>query len=177
MNTFIDELIGEAIEKEQQLNNASIDLILAEIKSLQKQITHNFEIAEEEKRIIDEWAIRRNSTLTDRKEFLEQKVKTYFIEQNVSTLDLPNGRIQKRKTPHKLEITDIGLFLENSSDEMLAIVPESRKPDLNKIKAYWKMSRKVPIGTRLVEPIEKITIKIKENGDNDGKEENNIGAE
>ena len=60
---------------------------------------------------------------------------------------------------------------------MITLQPAVKKPDLNKIKAYWKMSRKVPIGTRLVEPIEKITIKIKENGDNDGKEENNIGAE
>ena len=177
MNTFIDELLNEVIEKEQQLNNASIDLVLAEIKSLQKQITHNFETAEEEKYIIDSWALKRNSKLTDRKEFLEQKVKTYFIEQDVSTLDLPNGRIQKRKTPYRLEITDPEAFLENATDEMVTLQPAVKKPDLNKIKAYWKMSRKIPIGTRLVEPIEKITIKIKENGDHDGKEENNFGAE
>ena len=63
MDNFIDELLQEVEEKEQKLLASHADLLLNEIGSLQHQIDTNFTQADEEKRIIHEWALSRNSKL------------------------------------------------------------------------------------------------------------------
>jgi len=42
--------------------------------------------------------------------------------------------------------------------------PEIIKPDLAKIKAFYKMSGKVPQGCTLIESTDKFSIKLKQNG-------------
>ena len=47
--SFIDDLVGEAEEKEQKLNREMADLMLLEIRNLQEEIEKTFEQAERER--------------------------------------------------------------------------------------------------------------------------------
>lgn len=66
-------------------------------------------------------------------------------------IDLPHGILKIRKSPDMVEITDMELFLSSAKGEMLNVIPEQVKPDLNKIKAFIKMSGKVPEGVSIKE--------------------------
>ena len=77
------------------------------------------------------------------------------------------------KKPDKVEITDIELFLSNAKPNMLTVIPETVKPDLNKIKAFVKI-KSVPLGVTVTEGKEEFTYKLK--GQNDAGEEE-TGAE
>jgi hypothetical protein len=72
-----------------------------------------------------------------------------------------------RKLPDKVEISDMDKFLESATQEVITIVPETVKPDLNKIKAYLKNSGHILPGITVIEGKEefKLTInnKSKEN--------------
>jgi len=65
-------------------------------------------------------------------------------------MDLPNGKLLRRKQPDKIEIENLDEFMLNADSSMLTVIPEMVKSNLNKIKAYYKRSTKVPKGTKLV---------------------------
>ena len=48
------------------------------------------------------------------------------------------------KKPDKVEIENLELFLSKSKPEMLTVIPEQVKPDLNKIKNYIKSKCNAP---------------------------------
>ena len=93
----------------------------------------------------------------------------------VKTIDLPNGKLLRRKTPDKIEIVDLEKFLEKADKSMVTLQPEMVKPNLNKIKAYYKMTLKLPEGTKLIEGEEKFNIKLNEV--NNGTKETGTGVE
>ncbi|KAF0147819.1 MAG: hypothetical protein FD143_2994 [Ignavibacteria bacterium] len=72
-SNFIDEMLLEIEEKEQQMELAHADMVLKEISSLQSCISIILEQAEEEKQIIHEWAIQRSAKLTERALLLTPK--------------------------------------------------------------------------------------------------------
>lgn len=162
---FLDELLEEIEFRERKMNEAYADLVLSEIRDLETAITKTFSTAEQEKQIIQEWAIKKSTKLTERKEWLERKLEYYLLEQGVKTIDLPNGRIQKRKTPERIEIVDLDLFLSKATEDLLSVTPQTYKPDLTKIKNFYQMTKKVPAGTRLIESTEKFSVKVKHNGE------------
>jgi hypothetical protein len=69
--------------------------------------------------------------------------------------------LKLHKKPDKVEVTDMNEFLASATSEMLNVIPEQIKPDLNKIKSFIKLSRKIPAGVTLVEGIETFTYKLK----------------
>ena len=79
----------------------------------------------------------------------------------VKTLDLPNGTMKLHKKPDRVEITDINEFLASANVEILTIIPEQVKPDLNKIKSLIKRTGKAPVGTQLIEGVETFSYKLK----------------
>ena len=72
------------------------------------------------------------------------------------------------KKPDRVEIENLELFLKKAKSEMLTVIPEQVKPDMNKIKNYIK-SRLVPPGVKIIEGKEEFTYKL--NGVNDGGKE------
>ena len=174
---FIEELLEEAEKEERELHLAHIDLMLSEMRKLETTIASNFAQAEEEKQIIDEWAINRNVKLQEKIDRITSLLKLFMESQDaeVKTIDLPNGKLLRRKTPDKIEIVDLEKFLEKADKSMVTLQPEMVKPNLNKIKAYYKMTLKLPEGTKLIEGEEKFNIKLNEV--NNGTKETGIGAE
>jgi len=183
MDNFIDELLAEAEENEKQLHLAHIDLMLSEMKKLESEIETNFEQAEEEKRIIDSWAVSKNLKLQERIERITTLLKLFMDSQGneVKTIDLPHGRLQRRRQPDKIEIVDLEKFLSNADRSMVTLQPEIVKPNLNKIKAYYRMTQKLPEGTRLIEGKEKFSIKLNNSQNKEeeanGKKQTRVGTE
>ncbi len=147
---FIDELVKEAEEKEQKLNRELADLMLLEIRNLQEEIERVFDQAEKERTIIKNWAITKNSKLASRIEWISKKLELFLKEENVKTLELAFGSIRFRKQPDRVEILDNELFLNNANSSCLMIVPETAKADLNKIKAFIKISGRTPDGCEVI---------------------------
>lgn len=147
---FIDELLREAEEKEQKLSMEYADLMLIEISQLEKQIQTNFEQAAREREIIKNWSLRINSKLASRIEFLSKKLGLFIKETGEKTINLPNGILKNHKKPDRIEVEDLELFMKNARKELLTVIPEQVKPDLNKIKAFIK-TRPVPPGIKVLE--------------------------
>ena len=149
--SFIDELLDEAEAKEEKLNRELIDLVLIEIRDLQDQVEGNFAQAERERTIIKNWAINSNDKLVNRIQWLEKRLEAWLKEEGQKTVDLPNGVIRFRKQPDRIEIIDNELFLNNATSNMLSIIPETAKADLNKIKAFIKRSGRTPKGCEIIQ--------------------------
>jgi hypothetical protein len=177
MTDLIEELLQEAEADERKLHLAHIDLMLSEMRKLEVAIASNFAQAEEEKQIIDEWAINKNVSLQEKADRITSLLKLFMESQSdeVKTIDLPNGKLLRRKTPDKIEIVDLEKFLINADKSMVTLQPEIVKPNLNKIKAYYKMTLKLPEGTKLIEGEEKFNIKLNEV--NNGTKETGTGVE
>ena len=174
--SFLDELLLEAEANEHKLHLAHVDLILVEMMNLEEQIKQNFEQSEVEKKIIDEWTLRKNSKLQDRFDWMSKQLERFMYEQgdDVKTIDLPNGKLLRRKQPDKIEIADMDTFMLNADSSMLTVIPEAVRADLNKIKAYYKRSLRVPEGAKLVIGEDKFSIKLKPNGEEENGTETEV---
>ena len=166
-SNFIDELLLEMEQADEQTKTAYHDLILLEIGKIEDQIARNFEISEQEIKIITDWAVKRNSTLQNRIDFLAMKLEGFIRERGVKSIDLAHGVLKIRKTPDKIEIIDLESFLANANGNTTTTVPESVKPDLSKIKSYIKKTGRIPEGIQLVNGYEKFSYKLK--GDSNGE--------
>lgn len=178
-DNFLEELLKEEEQKEEKQSEAYYDLLLLQIKSLDEEIEKNFNEAEKEIEIIRNWAIKRNSTLNERKQFLEKQLESFLRERESKTIKLPHGDIKLRKLPDKVEVEDMDEFLKNAKKELITIVPESMKPNLNAIKAFIKKTNgRVPKGCKVIEGKEefKYTIKTEEVKDNAGEKEVRTGT-
>ena len=149
--SFIDQIVKEAEEKEQKLNRELADLMLLEIRNLQDEIERVFDQAEKERTIIKNWAITKNSKFAGRIEWISKKLELFLKEENVKTLELAFGSLRFRKQPDRVEILDNELFLNNATSNMLSIIPETAKADLNKIKAFIKRSGRTPKGCEIIQ--------------------------
>ncbi len=171
---FLDELINEAEEKEEEQTEAYYDLVLMQIKTLSFQIENNFCEAEKECSLINNWALTKNAQINEKIKFLELKLRAFILERGEKTIDLPNGILKMHKRPDKVEVSDLELFLQNAKPELVTVIPETVKPDLNKIKAYIK-TRPVPKGITVILGKEEFTYKIRKDG-NDAREEEETGV-
>ena len=171
--TFLDELLEQAEAKEITLHLAHVDLVLAEISNLEEQILKNFEQTEHEKKILDEWTIRKNSKLQDRISWMTMKLESFMKSQgdSVKTIDLPNGKLLRRKQPDKIEIADIDKFMLRADSQLLTVIPEMVKPNLKKIMAYYKRRLILPEGTKLIIGEEKFSIKLNNNNNDKEKDD------
>jgi hypothetical protein len=158
---FLDELLQNAELKENEQTEAYFDLLLLQIKRLTKQIEYNFSQSEKECSIINNFVLHKNAQLQEKIRWLEMKLEAFIREKKEKTISLPNGTLKMHKKPDKVEIENIDLFLKKAKPEMLTVVPESYKPDMNKIKNYIK-SKPVPPGVKVIEGKEEFTYKLRE---------------
>lgn len=175
-DNFLDEMLKEIEAQESEQTEAYYDLILLNIRKMNQQIEKNFSEAEKECQVINNWALFRNNQIQERIEHLERKLEAFVRERKEKTIDLPNGTLKFYKKPDKVEIKDLDLFLKNAKPEMLTVVPEQIKPDINKIKSYIK-TKPTPPGVEVIPGVEEFTYKLKEVKDNAGEKETGTGSE
>lgn len=171
MESFIDEILKEAEQKDEQLSREYADLVLAEIKNLEDEIQKTFDQATKEQEIIESWAMKKNIKATERIEFLSRKLEVFLRDTNKKTLDLPNGVLKFRKKPDRVEVSNLEEFLKHAKENLVTVIPQQIKPDLNKIKTFIK-TRPVPAGVTIIEGKEEFSYKIKNGKDeSDGESE------
>ncbi|MFA5142530.1 MAG: host-nuclease inhibitor Gam family protein [Candidatus Woesearchaeota archaeon] len=158
---FLDELLAEVELKEEAQTEAYFDLLLLQIQQLENQIKHNFTEAEKECSMINDFIMHKNVVLQEKVKWLEIKLEAFIRERKEKTIDLAHGTLKYHKKPNKVEITDMEMFLANAKPELLSIIPEQVKPDINKIKAFIKQ-RVIPKGVTVTEGKEEFTYKLKE---------------
>ena len=164
---FLDELLEEVDLKEEQQTEAYYDLLLLSVKKFTSQIENNFNEAEKECTLIKNFVLNKNQQIQEKIRFIELKLQAFIKEKHEKTIDLPNGTLKMHKKPDKVEIEDLDLFLKNAKPEMLTVIPEQVKPDMNKIKAHIKV-KPVPPGVRVIEGKEEFSYKLK-GGEEDGR--------
>ncbi|MBS4033513.1 MAG: host-nuclease inhibitor Gam family protein [Ignavibacterium sp.] len=173
---FLDELLQEAEVKEAEQTEAYFDLLLLQIKQLTKQIEYNFSQSEKECSMINGFVLHKNAQLQEKIRWLEMKLEAFIREKKEKTIALPNGTLKMHKKPDKVEIENLDLFLKKAKSEMLTIIPEQVKPDLNKIKNYIK-SKPVPAGVKVIEGKEEFSYKLNGENNNGRSEKTGAGAE
>ncbi|MGD1007305.1 MAG: host-nuclease inhibitor Gam family protein [Ignavibacteriaceae bacterium] len=159
-STFIDTLIAEAEADETRKTLAYFDLIIAEVIRLEEEIAQTFTNAEEEARIVKEWALKHCSGKQDKINLLKLKLEAYIREEGKKTIDLPHGTLKIRKLPDKVEISEMEKFLEGATQDVITVIPEAIKPDLNKIKAYLKNTGHILPGINVIEGKEEFKLTI-----------------
>lgn len=160
---FLDELLLEAENKEVAQTDAFNDLILLEIRRINEKIESNFKTAEQEVALINQWAINKNTTLNERKLFLEKKLESYIRERGEKSISLCNGTLKMHKKQDRIEINN-EIFLKHAHKDLLDIVPETVKASVTKIK-QWMKSKPVPKGVTVIPGKPEFSYKL-----NDGKE-------
>lgn len=160
---FLDELLKEDELKEQQQSEAYCDLILIQIAELKQKIENLHAAAQKEIDIIQNWLNNKSEAIQKRISFLESYLEQFMRTNNLKTLDLPHGILKIRKSPDRVEIADLDIFIRNARNELIRVIPEEIKPDLNKIKAFIKKTGVIPEGVKFIEGEEQFSYKIKTN--------------
>ena len=177
MKNFLDELLEEVEQKEEQQTEVFIDLLLLQIRGLQEKIAGNFANADKEIEIIKSWALTKNSLLQERITRIEKQLEQFIRRAEKKTIDLPNGTLKVRKSQDRAEVEELELFLSRAGAELVSIIPEQIKPNIKGIKNFIKMTTKVPEGVRVVEGKEEFSYVIKTEEKDVGEKEAGTRAE
>ncbi len=177
-DNFLEELLEKVEAQEAEQTEAYFDLVLLSIKKLKEQIEYNFNESEKECQLINSFTLHKNYQLQERIRMMELKLESFIKERKEKTIALPNGTLKMHKKPDKVEIEDLDLFLSKAKPEMLTVIPEQVKPDLNKIKAHIK-TKPVPPGIKVIEGKEEFSYKLNNESEVDdaGKKETGVGTQ
>jgi hypothetical protein len=162
----MDELLAEVELKEDQQTEAYFDLLIAKAAQLEEKIASNFKTAEEEVKIINDFYLKKNAKIQESIEGISRLLEEYIRSKGEKTISLPHGTLKLHKKPDKVEVADLDLFMQYATEELLTVVPESFKPNLNKIKNYIKLSGRIPKGVNRIEGTEEFKLTINYNSNN-----------
>ena len=165
---FIEDILRESEEKEIQWTEANYDLMLLAIKKYQSEIEHNFQEAEKECTMIQNFVLSKNAQIQERIKWLEMKLESYIREREEKTISLCNGTLKMHKKPDRIEVEDLELFLKNARKEWLTVIPEQLKPNLLAIKNHIK-TRPTPKGVKVIEGEIEFSYKLNNEEENAGE--------
>jgi len=165
---FIEDILRESEEKEIQWTEANYDLMLLAIKKYQSEIEHNFQEAEKECTMIQNFVLSKNAQIQERIKWLEMKLESYIREREEKTISLCNGTLKMHKKPYRIEVEDLELFLKNARKEWLTVIPEQLKPNLLAIKNHIK-TRPTPKGVKVIEGEIEFSYKLNNEEENAGE--------
>ena len=159
---FLDELLLEAEQKEIALCEAHYDLIVMEISNLERQIEDNFNTVQTEIEILQQWALKRNTVIKEKADFLKLKLESFIRQEGKKTIDLPHGILKLHKKGDRVEITDMDAFMISANKDLINTVPEEIRPSISKIKSFISKTGHIPTGVRFIEGKVEFSLKIKE---------------
>jgi len=168
--TFIDELLLEAEEKEEANTLGYFDMLVLKASTLENSLYDLTEQAEAEIKLIKDWHARKTAQVENQLSFIKSKLNAFINEQGLKTLELPHGTLKLRKHPDKVVISDMKLFMEKATTELVTLIPEQLKPDLNKVKAFIKSSGVIPNGVEYITGETSFSISYIKMEDSNGKD-------
>jgi hypothetical protein len=173
MTTIIDPEVDLLIDPSK---DAYPDLVLMQIRDLKTDVEKTLALADEEARLIHEWALARCVRKQERIAYLESELDAYIRARKLKTIDLPHGTLKIRRKPDRVEIYDMDTFLANATPFMLTTIPERMRPDLMNIRCHVQDRGEVPAGVTYIKGEEGFSYKLKETNGN-GTDEDGSGTE
>jgi hypothetical protein len=152
------------------------DLCLMKIRDLKREVEKTLTLADEEAKIIHEWALSTCVKRQERIAYLERELDAYIRSRKLKTVDLPHGTLKIRRKPDRVEISDMDLFLSHATPLMLTTIPERLRPDLLNIRVHVQETGEVPAGVTFVKGENGFSYKLKETNGN-GTAEDGSGTE
>ena len=159
MTTFMDELLAEVEEKEQQvklnLDRLKADQLLMAVSKLDSQIEDANKLCDDEMKLIEQYRQSEVERIEKKRSWLLFNLEGFARQQmeqtGEKTMRLPHATLTLRKGRDKIEICDMPLFLKVAPRYgLLRTTPEEHVPDLTALASYVKRTGELPIGTKLI---------------------------
>ncbi len=159
MTTFMNELLAEVEEKEQQvklnLDRLKADQLLMAVEKLDAQIADVAKLADDEIKLIEQYRQSEVERIEKKRSWLLFNLEGFARQQMEQTGDktirLPHATLSLRKGRDKVEIQDMDVFLRVAPRlGFLRTTPEKHEPDMTALAAYVKRTGEIPIGTKLI---------------------------
>jgi hypothetical protein len=159
MTTFMDELLAEVEEKEQQrkleFDRLKADQALAAVAKLESQMADVNKLCDDEIALIENYRKNELERLEKKRSWILFNLEGFARQQMEATgeksLRLPHGTLALRKGRDKVEVENFDTFLKVAARYgLLRVSPEKKEPDLTAISAYIKRTGEIPIGTKLI---------------------------
>ena len=175
MTTFLDELLAEVEEKQQQvklnLDRLKSDQCLMAISKLESQIADVNKLADDEIALIAQYRKNEIDRIEKKRSWLLFNLEGFARQQlengGEKTLRLPHGVLALRKGRDKIEIIDMEIFMKIAPKYgFLRVTPENKEPDMTALAAYVKRTREIPLGTQLTPATINVNYQLTTNGDN-----------
>jgi hypothetical protein len=155
MTSFMDELLAEVEEKEQQrkieLDRLKADQLLMAVAKLDGQIEDVNKLADDEIKLIEEYRRSEVERVEKKRSWLLFNLENFARQTGEKTIRLPHATITLRKGRDKVEIEDMEKFLKIATRYgFLRTTPESKEPDMTALNAYVKRTGDIPLGTKFI---------------------------
>jgi hypothetical protein len=173
MTTFMDELLAEVDEKDQQrkieLDRLKADQLLMAVAKLDAQIEDVNKLADDEIKLIEHYRQTEVERVGKKRDWLLYNVEGFARQQMGQTgeksIRLPHGTLALRKGRDKIEIIEMPIFLKVAARYgLLRTIQEEHVPDLTALSAFVKRTGQIPIGTKLIPGTDKFSYTLT-NGD------------
>lgn len=174
MTNFIDELLAEVEEKQQQrqlvLDRLQSDQVLFAIAKLDAQIFDVNKLAEDETILIEQYRKGEIERIEKKKSWLlfglEQFMRKHCESTGEKSVRNPHGVLQLRKGRDRAEIVDEEKFnIIAKRYGLLRTTPAKDEPDMLAILDHIKRTREIPLGVRLIPATVNFSYTITTNGD------------
>ena len=159
MTSFMDELLAEVEQKEEQvrldLDRLKADQLLMAVAKLESQMDEVNQLADDEIKLIEQYRKSEIERLEKKRSWLLFNVESFWRVQSEQTgektLRLPHGSLALRKGRDKIEIENMAVFLKIAPrNGWLRTTPEKHEPDMAAINLHIKTTGEIPIGTKLI---------------------------
>jgi hypothetical protein len=160
MTTFMDELLAEVEEKEQQrkleLDLLKADQLLMAVSKLESQMNEVNKLANDEIALIENYRNNELERIEKKRSWLLFNLEGFARQQceanGSKSIRLPHGSLALRKGRDKVEIDNLEVFMKVAARHgLLRITPEKKDPDLQAISAWIKLhGGEIPIGVKFI---------------------------
>lgn len=173
--TFIDELLAEAEEAEEQrrleLDKVRADQLLSAITVLQQQAEEIETIADREVELIEHYRNTELAKANKKIGWLAWNLEQFIRNTGDKTIRLPHGEIKLRLGRDKVQVPDPDSFVSDPvHKDLIRVVPESKQPDLVAIMDRVKKTGEVPTGVEFIPAEIKFHFNTITRSNNHGKE-------
>ena len=175
MTTFLDELLAEVEEKEQQkklqLDMIKADQILMALAKIDGQSEEIDRVATEESALIESWRKAELDRLEKKRSWLCWNLQQFLTGTGEKTIRLAHGTIKERMGRDKVDIADIDRFTKVAGKfGLLRSYPERQEPDLNAVLTYIKRTGDIPAGVELIPGTPKFSYTLTKGNSNGDKQ-------
>ena len=170
MTTFMDELLAEAEEKEQQkqleLDRVKADQLLIALQKIDAQSEEIERVATDESALIESWRKSEQERFEKKQSWLCWNLQQFLAGTGEKTIRLAHGTIKERMGRDKVDIADLDKFVKIAGKyHLLRTYPERQEPDLNAVLSYIKRTGEIPPGIVLIPGVPKFSYSLIEKGE------------